>query len=424
MLRLYTSVLLALRPAAALWAAWRGRDPERRRECAERLARALPAAGPGALWIHGASVGEARIVAALAGALRQRHPRAPLVVSALTPTGRAQLPAPPAVDSAFFAPLDLPGLPERLLDALLPAELVLVETELWPILLDAARRRGVPAVIVNARLSQRRMARYRRLAALYRPLVAGLAAVGAQSAADAERFRELGARPGAVRVTGNVKYDLPAPALDAPAVRARLGLDAARPVLVAGSTGAGEEPAVLEAWRAARERVPGLLLAIAPRHPRRADEVAALVERRGHRLVRLAAGRPVGTADVLLVDTLGELASLYAVGSVAFVGGSLVPLGGHNVLEPAALGVPVIFGPHTTSVAEPAERLLEAGAARRVTNAAALCAAVVELCLDRGSREAAGERGRRVVEAERGALERSVALVLDARRGAAAAGAA
>jgi 3-deoxy-D-manno-octulosonic-acid transferase len=414
MLQLYNAALLPLRLAAEAWGAIPRRDPARRDEWNERLARRLPSPGAGgALWIHGSSVGEAQLVSTLARALRERQPELALAASAFTRTGRSQLPAPPAVDASFFAPLDFPGLPRRRLRALRPAALALVETELWPNLLREAHQEGVPVAVVNGRLSPRRMRRYDRLASLYRPLVRELACVGAQSEEDAERFRRLGARAGAVRVTGNLKYDVAPPRVDLAALRRRAGLAEGRPVLVAGSTGRGEEPLVLDAFSEARREHRTLLLVLAPRHPDRVAAVEQLVRDRGLGVRRLSrADAPASPFDVLLVDTLGELASLYALGAIAFVGGSLVPIGGHNVLEPAAAAVPVLFGPHTEHVGEPAAALELAGGGLRVRDATELGREVSGLLADPEARERMGTRAAALVASGRGALAHTVALLL------------
>jgi 3-deoxy-D-manno-octulosonic-acid transferase len=412
MLGLYNTALLPLRAAALVWAGVDRGSEARTREWGERRARVLPGLPPGGIWMHGASVGEARIVKSLAAAVRRRRPDVPLAVSAITRTGRGQLPGPPDVESAFFAPLDFTGLPGRVLDAVRPAALVLVETELWPNLLHEADARRVPVGLINGRLSAGRMSRYRRFGGLYRPLLERIARVGAQSAADAERFRELGVPAERLETTGNVKYDLPPPTADPAAVRERFGLAVDRPVLVAGSTGEGEEIAVLDAFAQMRERFPDLYLVLAPRYPARADDVERLVRERGLELTRVTTfveGSAV--RDGLLVDTIGELASLYTVARIAFVGGSLVPIGGHNVLEPAACGVPVLFGPHTENADEPARALLDAGAACRVGDADALAARCLELLGNDEARHRMGERAEAVVRANRGAMERTLSIL-------------
>jgi len=415
MLRLYNTALVPLRLAVAIWAAVRRTDRRTRDEWAERRARRLPSLPAGGAWIHGASVGEARIVAGLADGLHRLRPDLPLAVSAYTATGRARLPEPPRVDAAFFVPLDFPPIVRRVLGSVRPAALALVETELWPNLLNEARAADVPVVVVNARLSVKRMTHYRRLGALYRPLLKNLHAVGAQSDSDAARFRELGVPEEALTITGNVKYDLPTPTVDAEELRHRLGLSAGRPVLAAGSTGRGEEDLVLQAFEQARRSRPDLLLVLAPRHPERIDEVDGLIRERGFSVARRSTSDPCGPEiDVLLVDTVGELAALYQLATVAFVGGSLIPVGGHNLLEPAAVNVPVLFGPHVENCLEPAEALESTGGGRKVRDAAHLGTSVERLLGDENRRREMGLRAGSVVEANRGALDRSLTLLLGA----------
>jgi 3-deoxy-D-manno-octulosonic-acid transferase len=414
MLSLYNAILLLLRPVAALWAAWAGRTASGREEAAERMARRLPGMEPNGIWIHGSSVGEARIVASLAEALRKSAPDRPLALSAFTKTGRAQLPSRADANAIFYLPLDFNGFADRLLDAVQPSLLTIVETELWPNLLHAASRRGVPVALVNGRISPGRMSRYRRLKGLYRPLLAGMTMIGAQSEQEARRFIELGAAESAIRITGNIKYDLPIPNVDEGELRERLGLPAERAVFVAGSTGPREEPLVLDAFELAREASPLLHLVLAPRHPERADEVEQLLRERGlshHRLTR-ERDQHSSEVDVLLVDGVGHLANLYKLGVAAFVGGSLVPEGGHNMLEPAALGVPVLFGPHTDDFAEPATMLERAGGGQRINDAQALGHAVAALLRDPERRRSMAGKAEKVLAANRGALARSVELLL------------
>jgi 3-deoxy-D-manno-octulosonic-acid transferase len=412
MLGLYNTVLLPLRLAVEAWSLWRSRTPAGRAEWAERRGRRLPRCRAGGVWIHGASVGEARIAASVAGAVRSRRPDLPLVVSATTRAGREQLPPSSGVDAAFFVPLDFAGVVRRTVRGLRPAALVLVETELWPNLLAQAHGAGVPVVVLNGRLTPQRMAAYRRLRRLFGPLVGRLAACGAQSEADAARFVELGAPPAGVVVTGNVKYDLPLPAEGPAELRGRLRLAEGRPVFVAGSTAAGEDALVLDAFARARAASGDLLLVLAPRHVRRSADVAALLQERGHAAARLSEAPDLRDKDVLLVDSVGQLPALYQLGSVAFVGGSLVPVGGHNVLEPAAVGVPVLFGPHTETVSDPAAALVRAGGGARVADASALGDELARLLGDAGARAGMAEAASRIVRASRGALERSVTLLL------------
>jgi len=418
MVGVYNAALAPLRLVAAAWAFRHARGP-RAEEWGERMARRLPALGrPGGVWIHGASVGEARIVRALARGLRERRPDLPLSVSAVSPTGRQQLPRAPDVDAAFFLPLDFAGFPTRILRAVAPGVLTLVETELWPNLLREAARLAIPVVLVNARLSASRMRWYRRLSALYAPLLRGVSRVGARSTEDAERFRELGVPPQATCVTGNIKYDLPAPAGTRALARRELAIAEERSVLVAGSTRPGEEQVLIESWRRLSAVRPGLLLVLAPRHPARFDEVERLIASAGLQPTRWSrrATPGDGRADALLLDELGVLERAYLAADVAFVGGTLVPVGGHNLLEPAAAGVPVLFGPHTSNVEDTATELLGAGAALRVRSAEEIASAVATLVREPARARAMGDAARRVVEANRGALDRTIEIVLAARR--------
>jgi 3-deoxy-D-manno-octulosonic-acid transferase len=413
---LYNILLLPLRWLASLAKFRFRRDGDRSEEWDERRARSLPAVRPGALWIHGSSVGEARIVGAIASGIRAERPELPLAASAYTRTGRNALPDRPDVDAAFFMPLDFPGYPARLLEAIHPSALVLVETELWPNLIREAEMRAVPAVVVNGRLSPSRMKRYRRFESLYGPLIRSLAAIGAQSGDDAERFLEFGVDRERIQVTGNMKYDLPAPSIDRKRLAARFGLSHERPVLVAGSTGHGEEQEVLKAFREIRKDRKDAFLVLAPRHVDRSETVHRLASAAGLDLRRISGADNdlAGRADGILVDTLGELVSLYGLATAAFVGGSLVPVGGHNVLEPAAAGVPVLYGPHTDHFREPVQALQEAGGGTMVENAEALARVFLSYLEHPASGLSAGNAAGQVVKANRGALARSIDLVLEA----------
>jgi 3-deoxy-D-manno-octulosonic-acid transferase len=412
---LYNAALLPVRAASIVFGAWPRGSPEADLERDQRLARRLPEVAPNSLWIHGASVGEARVIGALAGELKRRRPGQPLLASAVTATGRRLLPASPVVDGAFFLPLDFPAVQRRAFDALRPAMLALVETELWPNLLAEAGKRRVSAMIVNGRIAPERMRRYRRFAGLYGPLLRGLDAVAAASRGEAERFAALGVPEGSIHVIGNLKFDLPVSGASGAELRARFGIDASRPVVAAGSTGEGEDALVLDAFLGARRDVPNLLLVLAPRHPDRFAAAAELAQRRGLVVGRVTGGKVAETTPVLLVDTIGQLAELYALAGSAFVGGSLVRVGGHNLLEPLAAGVPVLFGPYTDHVAEIAAALSETGAGLRVENAAELARAWAELALRPDDRARLAARGQAFLAVHRGALGRAAELVLAIR---------
>lgn len=410
---LYNAALLPVRAASMVFSVWPRKTPEATLERDQRLARRLPAVPPGAIWIHGASVGEARLVGALAGELRKRRPGQPLAASAVTATGRARLPSRPVADAAFFLPLDFPAVQRRAFDAISPSMIVLVETELWPNLLAEAERREIPVVVVNGRLSPERLGRYRHLSGLYGPLVRGLRAIGAAGSDEAGRFAALGVSGETIHVIGNLKFDLPAPREDAASLRTRFGLLAERQVVAAGSTANGEDALVLDAFAAARREVPDLLLLLAPRHPERFAAVAEEARSRGFAVSLASRGAAARNTDVLLVDTIGELAALYALAGSAFVGGSLVPVGGHNLLEPIAAGVPVLFGPHTEHVAEIAAALERCGAGVRVRDAEALGRSFADLARQPEEQARRVALGREFVDANRGALNRAVDLVLD-----------
>jgi 3-deoxy-D-manno-octulosonic-acid transferase len=394
-----------------------GRHRARLRERLGLLPEALRPA-PGGLWVHAVSVGEVRLAMSVIAAHRRRAGADHVHLTATTETGRALAleararGAPGAPDGVSAFPADLPGPMRRLLEHLRPRAVVVMETEIWPHLYRQARRRRLPLVILNARLSPRAFPRYRRFRALFGPALAGVSLVAARSAADAERFVALGAAADRVRVTGDLKFDLPAPVAAPAEVRRRLGLVAA-PVLVAGSTARAETGPVLDAFTALRAAMPGASLVLAPRHPEDLDDAAAAVTAAGWRLARygaLAAGPAAGgaTHDVVLVDHVGVLPEIYAAADLAFVGGSLVPRGGQNLLEPAAVGVPVLFGPQHQNVRAAADALLAAGGGFVARDGAHLATLVVDLARDPSRARAAGAAARGVVERERGGLQRTL----------------
>ncbi|HET8946914.1 MAG TPA: glycosyltransferase N-terminal domain-containing protein [Candidatus Polarisedimenticolia bacterium] len=407
----------------------------------ERLGRApqLSSLPPGALWVHAVSFGEVRLAHAVIAALRARLPL-PVVLTTTTGTGRALAErwrrerSPGAADAVAAPPLDLPGPIGRFLDAARPRALVLVETELWPNLLRLAPARGVPVVVVNGRVSPRGFARLQRARSLFAPGMAAIHLVAAQSEEDAARFVVLGVPAERVKTTGNIKFDLPVPEAAGDPVRRRLALGDGATVFVAGSTARAEAKPVAEAFAALRAASPGAILVIAPRHPEDVAPARRLLERPGWRvrlwsafegsgdparavsaedLARRASGADPAY-DVVVVDTMGVLPSLYACATVAFVGGSLVTRGGQNLLEPAAAGVPVLFGPHVDTVRFAAEALLASGGGFQVADGAALAAEVLRLAGDAGARSAAGARARDTVKRNRGALDWTVALVAGA----------
>jgi 3-deoxy-D-manno-octulosonic-acid transferase len=405
---LYTMIGTAALPLLPLRLWWRGRhEPMYRSAIAERFGKYRPGPFPAPLfWLHSVSVGETRAVLPLVQRLKAAYPAATILLTHMTASGRQagrELYGDGVVQA--WLPYDVPFAVERFLAHFRPAAGFLVETELWPNLIARAHRRDVPMFLVNARMSERSAKRYARVSSLTRPMLRRLRGVAAQSPADAARLSELGA-PAPV-VTGNMKYDVSIPdnALELGGeFRVRFG--ASRPVWMAASTREGEEALILDAI--ARAPMPaGALLVIVPRHPPRFAVVAELLRSRGVPFVRRSENAAVpNDIGVVLGDSMGEMSAYYAASDVAFVGGSLLPLGGQNLIEPIALGVPVLIGPHTFNFSEATAGAIAAGAARMVDDADALAGAVRELLSDRSRRLAMIDAARTFHAAHRGAAQR------------------
>lgn len=371
-----------------------------------------PADRPRPLWIHAASVGEVLAAEPLVRQVRQHDPALPIIVSTATVTGREAACTRLGVDAVTLLPADILWIPTQALRRVRPRCLAIMETELWPCLLRAAAKRAVPALIVSGRISERAARRYRYVRWLTRAALRSLAACAMQTPADAARIVALGAEPSTVRVTGNLKFArdaTPAPPRGARTVPAFGG----RPVLIAASTHAGEEDAALDACTALWAEFPDLALVLAPRRPERFDAVADALAQRGVRFVRRSrdAGPPGRDTQVLLLDTLGELPDFLPAARGVFVGGTMVPVGGHNVLEPAIFGIPVVFGPHTENVMEAAGALLAADAAVCVRTAGELRDHWRQLLADSAAAVARGARARQVVQARAAVAAQTFALL-------------
>lgn len=416
----YTTLLRLILPIVALLFWWRGRrDPSRKVDLRERLGRGRVRQGPQPVWIHAVSVGEVQAAAGLIQLLRERDPQRPVLLTMATATGRQrarELYRDPLIEQCF-APFDLPGATKRFLRRERPCLAILLETELWPNLLASCARHGVPVVLASARLSDRSLRRYRSFAPrLMQRTLHRLGCIAAQSQADADRFIALGAQASRVQVAGNVKFDMvPPDDLEQRAEALRERWLGGRLVWVAGSTHAGEEQALLEAQRLIAARwteASRPLLVLAPRHPERFAAVAQWLAREGVEFVRRsdAQARVGPGTQVLLLDTLGELLPFYALGEVAYVGGSLVPIGGHNLLEPALLGKPVVSGPHHFASPEAAAQLGECGALTIVRDGPTLAAVVLDLLRHPAKAQAQGAAGRDMIQRNRGAAARSLML--------------
>jgi 3-deoxy-D-manno-octulosonic-acid transferase len=411
------SFSLALGFALALpWFLWKGRATGKYfrtfRERMGRLPVYLNLDGDRSIWVHAVSVGEVLAVRPLIPALKERFPRHRVYLSTTTMTGNAVArKSVRGMDGLFYAPFDWPGPVRKVLATLNPALLLLVETEIWPNLIHEAHAHGTRVALVNGRISPRSFGRYRLVRRWLARVLSEVDLFLMQGEAHAERIRAMGAPAERVEVTGNLKFDAVETGR-APFSLARTitsGLRR-RPLWVAGSTVTGEDELVLRAFHKVRERVPEAALIIAPRHPERFPEVPALVEAAGFRCRRrseLERG-PWAPGDVVLLDTLGELAQVYLFATVVFVGGSLVPSGGHNILEPAGAGKAVIVGPHMENFREIAEQFRAADALVQVSGAEALGQAVTELLTDEPRRRALGARARSLVDGNRGALRETL----------------
>jgi 3-deoxy-D-manno-octulosonic-acid transferase len=412
--RLYSLLVSLLAPLAAGAEMCRGlRDRRHFAHLRERFGWGAPSHAQPCIWLHAVSLGEVSAAAPLVQALRLRYPAVPFVLTTATLTGRARASALFGNDlDVRYLPYDTAGSVRRFFERIRPRIGIIMETEIWPNLLRECRRRSVPVIFASARLSAQSVARYLRLGSLVREALSNVQ-IAAQSAEDAGRFTAIGADPARTQVSGNVKFDMqlgPQVAREGRELRAQvLGT---RPVWIAGSTHGGEEEQVLKAHAALLEEAPEVLLMLVPRHPQRFDSVAALLTRLGFRFERRSAAVADGARmQVLLVDSVGELAKLYAAADIAFVGGSLVPIGGHNLLEPAALGVPVIVGPYNANGPDIARAMLARGGAVEVGDASQLAKELQRLFADPVQRQRMGAAGREFVEEHRGSVARLLALI-------------
>jgi 3-deoxy-D-manno-octulosonic-acid transferase len=366
------------------------------------------------IWVHAVSVGEVLAVSRLVKILDAALPDYLIAVSTTTRTGQALARERFGAERVFYCPLDLPWAVRAYLNVLQPRLLILAETEFWPNLLAGCFRRKIPVAVVNARISDRSWPRYRRLSRLWQPFLSRLGRVLTQTQTDAERLNALGCLPQRVSVAGNLKFDVRAAEL-AEATRLLKTLAESLRLIVAGSTLDGEEAALLQAWPRLLQADPQLAMVLAPRHPERFSAVVALLQKSGFHWVKRSdwnstpesSIKSLNPGQIVLLDTIGELASVYSLASVAFVGGSLVPAGGHNPLEPAQFGIPIVMGPHFTNFRAITEDLL-AHQALCISTTDALAATLIGLLQDQAAAKATGGRARQVFEQQAGATDRSL----------------
>jgi 3-deoxy-D-manno-octulosonic-acid transferase len=413
----YNLALITALLAGSPWWLWRMATTQKYRDgLAERLGK-VPAVLRGigsersVIWLHAVSVGEVLAASRLVGELDAAFPAYKLVVSTTTRTGQELARERFGRERVFYCPLDLPWAVRAYLNALRPRLFILAETEFWPNLLSGCFHRGIPVAVVNARISDRSWPRYRMGRGFFQPLLAKIARALAQTETDAERLKALGCRPDRVSVAGNLKFDVRV-AAEGEATRHLKTAAAGSRLVVAGSTLEGEEAALIEAWPKLLETDPRLVLVLAPRHPERFAAVAGLLEKSGIGWFKRTdwktqPGRSLNAGEVLLLDSIGELASVYSLAAVAFVGGSLIRAGGHNPLEPAQFGVAIVMGPHYANFRAITEDL-RAHNAIHIAAKDELAATLVELLRERADANAMGERARQVFDQQAGATARCV----------------
>ena len=411
----YSFLIVLFTPFVLLYFAVRGlRDSSYLGRWNERFGVVPALDQRGGIWVHAASVGEFNAASPLIRTLLKTYPEIPLTVTTLTPTGSERVKRDLGDKVAHsYIPIDLPGSVSRFLKRLQPRMIIVMETEIWPNLYLQSRRLNIPLLMANARLSKRSVERFRRLPGFVGEVLQTVAWIGAQSDADEERLVSCGANLQQIEMTGNLKFDLSVPAsLEEQAVALRLRWGQERPVLVAGSTHEADENVVIPAFVALLKSVPGALLILVPRYPERFARAAQLAKAAGLRTELRSQGEICSAqAQCFVIDSIGELMSYYACADVAFVGGSFGEQGGHNALEPAALGKPVLLGPNMENAKEIAEQLLQCNAAQRVSNQQEFRQAAEQILSDGVLRDSMGQAGRGLVEKNRGALDLTLSAI-------------
>lgn len=414
---LYTAILYLLSPIIVLRLLYRAiKAPAYASRWSERFGFTSVRGGEDTIWLHAVSVGETVAAIPLVRLLQRDYPNQRLIVTCMTPTGSERIIAAfgNTVDHSY-APYDMPGAVARFLNRVKPSVMIIMETELWPNTIAACARRNIPVILANARLSEKSAKGYGKVPSLVGPMLRSISAVVAQHSDDGIRFTNLGLPSEALTISGNIKFDLDID-LSVQALAEQLAQDwqgaDRRPILLAASTHRGEDELVLQAFAKIKAVLPQApLLVLVPRHPERFAQVAQLCQKRGYALARRSAAESTTNADILLGDTMGELMTLFGACDIAFVGGSLVPSGGHNMIEPAAWGVPVLTGPHLFNFTEASQLLLDGGAMQICNDADELAQCCLVLLQDPHRREQMGGAARLVAEANRGALGRLSSLL-------------
>jgi 3-deoxy-D-manno-octulosonic-acid transferase len=380
----------------------------------QRFGFGYPRLHRGSIWLHAVSVGEVQAAVPLVRALMRRYPDRVMLITTVTPTGAARVRAQfgQSVQHCYI-PFETPYAVNRFFDSVNPKIALIMETEIWPNLYQECGQRKIPLVLVSARISPKSVNNYRRFLPLFRDTLSHGIVIAAQSEMDADRFRSLGAAEERTTVVGNIKFDIELPDdLERSGAELRRNNFEDRPVWVAASTHDREEDLVLHAHRLVRERFPDALLILVPRHPERFPAVRSLLHKNGYAAVARTDGLPcTPDIEVYFGDTMGEVPLFYAAANVAFVGGTLVPVGGHNLLEPAALGKPVVTGPHLFNTQDIANKFEKLGASITVNNAGQLGEAIADLFDDPPTATDIGRRGREIVQQNRGALDRLLKLL-------------
>ncbi len=412
---LYSILLYLLTPLFLLRLLWRGfKSPAYWRRWPERFGFSTPAFSEQPIWIHAVSVGEVRAAIPLIKSLQEKYASTPVLVTTTTPTGSAQVKqALGEKVQHVYMPFDLPGAVKRFINKVKPRAVIIMETEIWPNLFHYCKQSSVPVVLANARMSKKSAQGYARFGGFIRKTLANLAFIAAQHDSDAARLIKLGTKPEQVKVTGSIKFDINLPETlmsDTQALKKQFG--ETRPVWIAASTHDGEDEQVLNAFNLIRQIVPDCLLILVPRHPERFEQVTSLCKHYGFNVVKRSENQPcTSNTEIFIGDTMGELLLFYSVSDIAFIGGSLVEHGGQNPLEASAIGIPVVFGPHTFNFSEVIKLLLEAGAGEQASSEQQLAEVVTKYMKDKALCQKTGLKGKQVVEQNRGALDNLTGII-------------